>query len=143
MSTSFFTGVTVAIYVFAVLAPQLHAHETQYQEVQNQDVSTTLAGTWQSTDGTPFAYTFDSNGTYVYVGSMGGSGLSTQISERGTYTVSGTDVTIQTRDGLITSSNGYKQPVKPETTVGRLLSVNTQSGPQMLLTFPDGRVFSK
>ena len=143
MSTSSLIRVAAAIFAVAVFAPQLHAQEAQYQEVQQQDVSTALPGTWQSTDGTPFAYTFDSNGTYVYVGSMGGSGLSTQISERGTYTVSGTDVTIQTRDGIITSSNGYKQPVKPETIVGRLLLVNTQSGPGILLTFPDGRVFSK
>lgn len=143
MATSFLTRVAVALFAFAVLAPQLHARETQYQEVQNQDASTTLAGTWMSTDGTPFAYTFDSNGTYAYAGSMGGAGLSTQISERGTYTVSGTDVTIQTRGGLITSSNGYKQPVKPETTIGRLVLVNTQSGPRMVLTFPDGRAFSK
>ena len=143
MSTSSLIRVAAAIFAVAVFAPQLHAQEAQYQEVQQQDVSTALPGTWQSADGTPFAYTFDSKGTYVYVGSMGGSGLSTQIAEKGTYTVSGTTVTIQTRGGLIASSNGYRQPVKPETTVGRLLVVETQGGPRTVLAFPDGRVFSK
>lgn len=143
MSRSFLTLMIVCLCVYAGLAPQLRAREGQYREVQYQDVSTVLPGTWPSADGKPFAYTFSSNGTYVYVGSMGGAGLSTQISERGTYTVSGTDVTIHRRDGLIASSNGYKQPLEPETTVGRLRLVNTQSGPRTILTFPDGRVFYK
>ena len=141
MSSSFLTLMIVSLFAYDVLAPQLHAREAQYQEVQYQDVSTMLPGTWLSADGKPFAYTFYSNGTYVYVGSMGDSQLSTQISERGTYTVSGTDVTIQTRDGLIISSNGYKQPLEPQTTVGSLRLINTQSGSRMVLTFPDGRVF--
>jgi hypothetical protein len=143
MSSSFLTPVIITLCVYAVSAPQVHAREEHYQEVQYQGVSTMLPGTWSSTDGKPFAYTFYPNGTYVYVGSMGGAGLSTQISERGIYTVSGTDVTIKTVDGLITSSNGYKQPLEPETTVGRVGLVNTQSGRRMVLAFPDGRAFYK
>jgi len=143
MSSSFITLMVASLCVYAVSVPQIRASEAQYQEVQYQGVSTTLPGTWSSTDGKPFAYTFYPNGTYVYVGSMGGPGLSTQISERGTYTVSGADITVQTRDGLITSSNGYKQPLEPETTVGRVGFVDTQSGRRMVLAFPDGRAFSK
>jgi hypothetical protein len=113
MSSFFNTVMIVSLCAYAGSVLQIHARDAEYQEVQYQDVSGTLSGTWSSVDGKPFAYTFSSNRTYVYVGSMGGPGLSTQISERGTYTVSGDDVTLQRWDGLITSSNGYKQPFSP------------------------------
>ena len=96
-----------------------------------------------SADGKPFAYTFYPNGTYAYAGAMGGYPLATQISESGTYAVSGTDITIQRQSGLIASTNGYRQPLYAQTTLGRVGVVNTQGGPRMVLAFPDGRVFYK
>ena len=140
MSSSFLTLMIASLLVNAVSVPQVHVREAQYREVQYQD-ATMLSGTWSSVDGKPFAYTFYPNGTYAYAGAIGGYPLATQISESGTYTVSGTDVTIQRRDGLIASTNGYRQPLRPETTVGRVGVVNTQSGPRTVLAFPDGRVF--
>ena len=107
--------------------------------VQNEGASRLLAGTWQSTSGKPFAYTFSSDGTYTYVGAMGGDLLRAQISEIGTYSVSGSEVTIQRQRGEIVSSAGYKEALGPETTVGRII----QNGSQAALAFPDGRVFLK
>ena len=43
-----------------------------------QAQTTTLVGTWRSGN---FAYTFNGDGTYVYVGAMGTSTMQTQISE--------------------------------------------------------------
>jgi hypothetical protein len=51
-----------------------------------QAQTTTLVGTWRSGN---FAYTFNGDGTYVYIGAMGTSTMQTQISESGTYSDSG------------------------------------------------------
>jgi hypothetical protein len=122
-----------------VCMSQTSASPSQYRNVQYESASTLLAGTWPSADGKPFFYTFSSDGTYTYVGSMGGDLLRTQISESGRYSVSGNVVTIQRQRGVIVSSNGYQQALGPETTVGRII----QNGSQVALAFPDGRVFLK
>jgi hypothetical protein len=93
-------------------------------------------GTWRSGN---FAYTFDPNGSYTYVGVMGGPTMRTQISEKGTYDVSGDALTIQRQDGQITNSQNYRQPLAPETTTFHFRLGNAQSGPDMELIYPDGK----
>jgi hypothetical protein len=106
------------------------------QRVQSNDASRSLAGTWRSGS---FQYTFGANGTYVYVGSMGGSAMTTQISEEGTYSVAGGMLTISRQRGLITNSQNYRQVLSPQTTTYGWRLGNTQTGPAMQLTFPNGK----
>ena len=143
MANSFLTLLIASLWLDAASASHVQGREAQVQQAQYQDASTALSGTWSSADGKPFAYTFYPNGTYAYAGAMGGYPLATQISESGTYAVSGTDITIQRQTGLIASTNGYRQPLYAQTTMGRVGVVNTQGGPRMVLAFPDGRVFYK
>src|SRR5215475_2022021 len=89
--------------LFCVCMSQTYASPSQYRNAQYGSASTLLAGTWRSADGKPFAYTFSPDGTYAYVGSMGSydlsGGLQTREAERGTYSVSGSEVTIQRQAG--------------------------------------------
>jgi hypothetical protein len=61
----------------------------------------TLVGTWRSGN---FAFTFYGNGAYVYVGAMGGAGMSTESSEQGVYSLSGNQLTIQRHSGTLKTS---------------------------------------
>ena len=97
---------------------------------------TTLVGTWRSGN---FAYTFNGDGTYVYVGAMGTSTMQTQISEQGTYSVSGNVLTVARKRGLITNTNNYRQVLEAEVTTFPFRAGNTPSGPALQLVFPDGR----
>ena len=106
------------------------------QRIQLNDVSRSLAGTWRSGS---FQYTFSANGTYVYVGSMGGGAMQTQIAEEGTYSIAGDTLTISRQRGLITNSRNYRQVLTPQTTTFGWRLGNTQSGPAMQLIFPDGK----
>ena len=101
-----------------------------------QAQATTLVGTWRSGN---FAYTFNGDGTYVYVGAMGTSTMQTQISETGTYSVSGNVLTVARKRGLITNTNNYRQVLEPEVTTFPFRAGNTPSGPALQLIFPDGR----
>ena len=101
-----------------------------------QAQATMLVGTWRSGN---FAYTFNSDGTYVYVGAMGTSTMQTQISEQGTYGVSGNVLTVTRKRGLITNTNNYRQVLGPEVTTFPFRAGNTPQGPALQLTFPDGR----
>jgi hypothetical protein len=95
-----------------------------------------LVGTWRSGN---FAYTFNGDGSYVYVGAMGTSAMQTQISEQGTYSVSGNVLTVARKRGLITNTNNYRQVLGPEVTTFPFRAGNTPNGPALQLTFPDGR----
>lgn len=95
-----------------------------------------LVGTWQSGN---FAYSFQSNWTYVYVGAMGaGSGMQTRISEQGTYGISGGTLFVNRQNGVITTTQNYRQELKPETTTFPFALLNTQTGLAMRLTFQNG-----
>jgi hypothetical protein len=96
----------------------------------------TLVGTWRSGN---FAYTFNGDGTYVYVGAMGTPTMQTQISEQGTYGVSGNVLTVARKRGLITNTNNYRQVLGPEVTTFPFRAGNTPQGPALQLIFPDGR----
>jgi hypothetical protein len=96
----------------------------------------TLVGTWRSGN---FAYTFNGDGTYVYVGAMGTSTMQTQISEQGTYSVSGNVLTVARKRGLITNTNNYRQVLGAEVTTFPFRAGNTPQGPALQLIFPDGR----
>jgi hypothetical protein len=98
--------------------------------------ATALAGTWRSGN---FAYTFNRDGSYVYVGAMGGTPMRTQISEEGTYAVSGDVLTVARKRGLITNSQNYRQVLTPEVTTFRFRAGNTPSGPALQLIFPNGQ----
>jgi len=62
-------GIAIAGAVSAQAAGWHPYAGTGLRQVQFQTPSTTLVGTWRSGN---FAYTFFDNGTYVYVGAMGG-----------------------------------------------------------------------
>ena len=101
-----------------------------------QAQATTFVGTWRSGN---FAYTFNGDGTYVYVGAMGASTMQTQISEQGTYSVSGNVLTVVRKRGVITNTNNYRQVLEPEVTTFPFRAGNTPNGPALQLIFPDGR----
>jgi hypothetical protein len=111
-----------------------HAEDLLHK-VQLQDPSTMLVGTWRSGS---FAYTFFGNGTYVYVGAMGGAAMSTQSSEQGNYTVYGDTLIIQRQSGRLSTSQNYTQNLGPQTTIFHWRLGNTPSGPGLQLIFPDG-----
>lgn len=98
--------------------------------------STALVGTWRSGN---FAYTFARDGSYVYVGAMGGSAMRTQISEEGTWSVSADVLTVARKRGVITNSQNYRQVLTPEVTMFRFRSGNTPTGPAIQLFFPNGQ----
>jgi hypothetical protein len=106
------------------------------QRSQLNDASMAIAGTWRSGS---FQYTFNANGTYVYVGSMGGSAMRTQIEEEGSYSVARDTLVVSRRRGLITNSRNYRQVLTPETTTFGWRLGNTPSGPALQLIFPDGK----
>ena len=91
---------------------------------------TTLVGTWRSGN---FAYTFNADGTYVYVGAMGTSTMQTQISEQGTYSVSGNVLTVARKRGVITNTNNYRQVLEAEVTTFPFRAGNTPNGPAIQL----------
>jgi len=96
----------------------------------------TLVGTWRSGN---FAYTFNADGTYVYVGAMGTPTMQTRISEQGTYSVSANVLTVARKRGVITNSNNYRQVLEAEVTTFPFRAGNTPNGPAFQLIFPDGR----
>jgi hypothetical protein len=102
---------------------------------QSSNAASVLVGTWQSGN---FAYTFHGDGTYVYVGVMGGSGMQTRIAEEGTYRIAGQTLTIKRQRGLITNSQNYRQDLGPQATAFPFALFNSPQGPTMRLTFPTG-----
>ena len=103
---------TILVLAFA-LAPII---PTGAQNPLSQFQNPSLVGTWRS-GVSQFAYTFSRNGTYVLVGAIGGVGMSTAMSEEGTYTVNGDQLIIRRQNGKIEASNGYTQDLGPQTTV--------------------------
>jgi hypothetical protein len=95
----------------------------------------TLVGTWQSGS---FAYTFFDNGTYVYVGAMGGAMMSTQIAEEGTYRLSGDALIVTRQRGVVTTSQNYRRDLEIETTVLHWRLGTMQGRPALQLIFPNG-----
>jgi hypothetical protein len=110
--------------------------ETPVLEVQFQNPSEMFVGTWHSGN---FAYTFSDDGTYVYVGAMGGPQMQSQISEEGYYMVSGDALIIQRQRGLVATSMNYRRDLEPETTTFGWSMGNTQIGLGLKLIYPDGR----
>ena len=109
--------------------------ETVLLQVQARDLSAMFVGTWRSGN---FAYTFFGSGTYIYVGAMGGAMMHTQISEQGTYAISGDKLIVSRQRGLLRTSQNYRQDLGPQTTIFRWRLGNTPSGPGLQLIPPDG-----
>ncbi|HEY7173042.1 MAG TPA: lipocalin family protein [Vicinamibacterales bacterium] len=99
--------------------------------------ATALIGSWRSGN---FMYTFNADGTYVYVGALGGPALTTRSSEMGTYTVSGNKLILARKRGLIASTNGYRQELAPESIIYPIAIGRLPNGPAMQLTYPTGNV---
>ncbi|MGC4072265.1 MAG: hypothetical protein QM760_07075 [Nibricoccus sp.] len=97
-----------------------------------------IKGTWQSSN---FAYTFESDGTYVYVGRLGNAWtMSTEMSEEGTFRLTGDELVVNRKCGVITNSNGYRQNMAKETTVFQWQLGELNGRLAMQLVFPDGGV---
>lgn len=99
-------------------------------------------GTWRSGN---FAFTFYGNGTYVYVGAMGNSAMSSQISEEGTYRVVGNILMVTRKSGVVTTSANYRRDLPVETTQYPWRMGLVQGHPALQLVFPTGgaQVFYK
>jgi hypothetical protein len=102
---------------------------------QSSNPASVLIGSWQSGN---FAFTFQPDGTYVYVGVMGSSGMQTRIAEEGTYRIDGRTLITNRKRGLITNTQNYRQVLEPETTRYPLMLLNSPQGPTMRLAFPTG-----
>jgi hypothetical protein len=110
--------------------------ENVLRGVQLSKPSTAFVGTWRSGG---FAYTFSGDGKYVYVGAMGGTLIQAQTSEEGTYAISGEQLTITRRRGVITTSQNYRQDLGPETRVYHWRLGNTEGRSALQLIFPNGQ----
>ncbi|HEX4236065.1 MAG TPA: hypothetical protein VH041_17400 [Caldimonas sp.] len=112
-----------------------HAGDTTVAP-QSANAASVLVGTWQSGN---FAYTFRGDGTYVYVGAMGGGAtMQTRIAEEGTYRIAGQTLVINRQRGLITNSQNYRQVLEPQATTFPIALFDSPQGPTMRLTFPTG-----
>src|SRR3954453_15580661 len=80
---------------------------------QSSNPASLLVGSWQSGS---FAFTFQPDGSYVYVGGMGSGGIQTRIAEEGTYRIDGRTLITNRKRGLITNTQNYRQVLEPETT---------------------------
>jgi hypothetical protein len=122
------------LYTFSIGLSWPTRVQNPLSEVQFQNRS--LVGTWRSGN---FAYTFFRNGTYVYVGSIGTSGIETKTAEKGNYTVDGDKLIIQRHSGVIVTSVNHSQDLAPETRVYLWRLGYMQIGLRLRLLFPDGR----
>jgi hypothetical protein len=129
-------GAVLATLLSSGLERTAYALATQ-EGSQITGATTILVGTWRSAG---FAYQFKNDGSYVYAGTMGTNAMRTQISEEGTYSVSGDQLIVKRRSGLITNTQNYKQTLGPEKTVFHWRLVNSQSGPAVQLVFPNGGI---
>lgn len=104
------------------------------QSVQSSP-SAMLVGSWR---GGNFLYTFRPDGTYIYVGAIGGPGLSTRSSEAGSYSVTGGRLILARKGGVITATNGYRQDLGPKTIVYPIAMGRAPNGLAIQLTYPTG-----
>jgi hypothetical protein len=111
--------------------------ENPLREAQLQNPPAMLVGTWRSGN---FAYTFSGDGRYVYVGAMGGAMMATASSEEGIYAISGDVLIIQRQNGVLRTSQNYRQDLGPSTTTFRWALGNTQIGLALQLVYPNGGV---
>jgi hypothetical protein len=99
--------------------------------------ATGLVGSWRSKN---FQYTFNADGTYVYVGAIEGPMLTTRSSEIGSYAVSDNKLILARKRGLITGTNGYRQELAPESIIYPIAIGRSPNGPAIHLTYPTGNV---
>jgi hypothetical protein len=132
MMATTFPRITLALMMVGI--PWV-VHSTEILPVQYSNAAAPLVGTWQSGN---FAYTFRGDGTYVYVGAMGGSTMQTRIAEQGTFRIEGQNLVIIRQSGMITNSNNYRQNLHPQTTTFPFVMLNSANGPALQLTFPTG-----
>jgi hypothetical protein len=125
--------ITLGVLVIATVNPALA--DNPLRPIQFQNPAAILVGTWRSGN---FAFTFSGDGTYVYVGAMGGGFMRTQSSESGTYTVAGDTLTVQRKNGVLATSQNYRQDLGPSITVYRWRFGNTPTGPALQLVYPNG-----
>jgi hypothetical protein len=124
----------ISVLLFDSEHVPVYAENAQVAVLLSQAVPT-FDGTWRSGN---FAFTFYGNGKYVYVGAMGNTSMSTQISEEGTFAISGDKLIVSRQRGVITNSQHYKQELQPSTTVYHWRLGNTERGPGLQLQFPNG-----
>jgi hypothetical protein len=133
MMATNFSRITFALLMLGI--PWAAQSSDEMLRVQYSNAAGPLVGTWQSGN---FAYTFRDDGTYVYVGAMGGSAMETRISEQGTYRIAGQTLIINRQSGMITNTQNYRQTLHPQTTTFPFVMMNSPNGPALQLTFPTG-----
>src|SRR3954468_20676634 len=71
-----------------------------------QQFTSPFEGTWRSGN---FAFTFHSDGSYVYVGVMGNDAMNSHISEQGTWRITGDQLLVTRANGVVWTSENYRR----------------------------------
>ena len=77
-----------------------------------QQFTSPFEGTWRSGN---FAFTFHSDGSYVYVGGMGNDAMNSHISEQGTWRIAGDRLLVTRASGVVWTSQNYRRDLPVET----------------------------
>lgn len=123
--------------------PPVLADKRADSPAQAQEPSTKIAGTWQAGESAGLqSYTFHSNGTYTYAGTLatrgpGGGEIHATKDEDGVYQISGDKLVIARQRGSF-STPSTNRALEPETRVYRWSVGNTQVRPALQLIWPSG-----
>jgi hypothetical protein len=101
-----------------------------------QEAGNPFEGTWRSGN---FAFTFNADGSYVYVGSMGNQNMNSHISEQGTYRISGNQLLVTRSSGVVWTSANYRRDLPVETIVYQWQFGTVQGRAALGLVFPNAR----
>jgi hypothetical protein len=102
--------------------------------VQYQDPSI-LVGTWRSGN---FAYQFNPDGTYVYVGAVVTPEMQSRLSEQGFYSIEKDQLIIYRESGIVYNTMNDSNNLAPETRILQWRVGYTQVGLGLELLYPEG-----
>jgi len=99
-----------------------------------QQFTSPFEGTWRSGN---FAFTFHSDGSYVYVGGMGNDAMNSHISEQGTWRIAGDRLLVTRASGVVWTSQNYRRDLPVETIVYHWQLGTVQGHAVLGLVFPN------
>jgi hypothetical protein len=94
-----------------------------------------LVGTWRSGN---FAYQFNADGTYVYVGAVVTPEMPSRFSEQGFYSIEKDQLIIYRESGIVYTSMNHSSNLAPETRILQWRVGYTQVGLGLELMYPEG-----
>jgi hypothetical protein len=92
-------------------------------------------GTWRSGN---FAYQFNADGTYVYVGAVVTPEMQSRLSERGFYSIEKDQLIIYRGSGIVYTYMNQSNNLAPETRIIQWRVGYTQFGLGLEFMYPDG-----